>query len=417
MTIEEALKFIHSVSWLGSRPGLERLRELLARLGNPEKRCRFVHIAGTNGKGSTAAMLAAVLTASGYTTGLYTSPYLWRFNERIQVDGVQIPDETLCEITEYVAPHALAMADSPTEFELVCAIAFEYFARQRCDFVVLEVGLGGRLDATNVIEAPDCAVLTNIGLDHTRELGNTVEKIAAEKAGIIKPGCTVIAYEQKPSVMEVFRTAAQTAGAVYTHADFSRLRPESDSREGQRFSYRDFAHLELPLLGRHQLKNAAVVLDTVAALRARGVVIPDAAVREGLKNTVWPARFEIVSRRPWFVVDGGHNPQCAETVADNLNRYFPGMRHVLMLGVLADKDVAGLTDILNASADCYVTATPASPRALPAEQLAEHLEKYGKPVTACGSIPEAVAAAKRLAGDDGVACCVGSLYMAGEARE
>ena len=417
MTSEDALKFIHSVSWRGSRPGLTRMRELLDRLGHPERKCRYVHIAGTNGKGSTAAMLSSILTEAGYTTGLYTSPYLWHFNERMQVCGGQITDEELCAITEYVAPHARAMADSPTEFELVCAIAFEYFARKGCEYVVLEVGMGGRLDATNVIEAPEAAVLTNIGLDHTKELGDTVEQIAGEKAGIIKPGCAVVAYEQKPSVMEVFRQAAQAAGADWRPADFSRLRPESDSREGQVFSYRDFAHMELPLLGAHQLKNAAVALETVAALRARGVKIPEEVVRAGLKHTVWPARFEIVSRHPWFVVDGGHNPQCAETVADNLKRYFPGMGHVLMLGVLADKDVEGLTDILDTAADAYVTATPASPRAMSARELAERLKKYGKPVTACDTIAQAVETAKRLAGPDGVACCVGSLYMAGEARE
>ena len=419
MNIDEALAFIHSVSWMGSRPGLSRMEELLARMGNPEKRCKYIHVAGTNGKGSTASMTASILTEAGYRTGLYTSPYLWKFNERMQVNGEMISDGELCEITEYVKPFALAMQDSPTEFELVCAIAFEYFTRHACDYVVLEVGMGGRLDATNVIDMPEVAVMTNIGLDHTKELGDTVEKIAGEKAGIIKPGCAVVAYDQKPSVMEVFRSAAGEKGAaVYCPADFTKLTPEQDSREGQVFSYKQFAHMELPLLGDHQLKNASVVLETVEALRARGVRVPEQAVREGLRKTVWPARFEIVTRDPWYIVDGGHNPQCAETVADNLKRYFPGVHHILMVGVLADKDVESLTDILDPEADEYVTATPNSPRALSSEALAERLKKYGKPVTACGSIAEAVKTAKRRAAETGgMACCVGSLYMAGEARE
>ena len=418
MNIEEALAFIHSVSWMGSRPGLSRMTELLRRMGNPEKCCKYVHVAGTNGKGSTACMTASILTEAGYCTGLYTSPYLWKFNERMQVNGEMVSDEELCEVTEYVRPYAESMEDRPTEFELVCAIAFEYFKRHKCDYVVLEVGMGGRLDATNVIEAPEVAVMTNIGLDHTKELGDTVEKIAGEKAGIIKPGCAVVAYDQKPSVLDVFRTVSAEKNADYRPTDFSLLVPEQDSREGQVFSYRNNMHMELPLLGAHQLKNAAVVLDTIDALRARGVAVSEKAVREGLRKTVWPARFEIITKNPWYVVDGGHNPQCAETVADNMQRYFAGMHHILMVGVLADKDVESLTDILDPQADEYVTATPSSPRALESAALAERLKKYGKPVTACGSIAEAVATAKRRAAETGgVACCVGSLYMAGEARE
>lgn len=418
MHIEEALQFIHSVSWLGSKPGLTRMTELLRRMGNPEKSCKYVHIAGTNGKGSTASMVASILTEAGYRTGLCTSPYLWVFNERMQIGGEMISDEELCEVTEYVKPFALAMEDSPTEFELVCAITFEYFKRHNCDYVVLEVGMGGRLDATNVIEMPEVAVMTNIGLDHTKELGDTVELIAGEKAGIIKPGCAVVAYDQKPSVMDVFRAKAAEKGAsAYCPADFTQLISERDSREGQVFSYKNYEHMELPLLGAHQLCNAAVVLETVTALRARGVEISDNAVRGGLRKTVWPARFEIVTREPFFIVDGGHNPQCAETVRDNLARYFPDMHHVLMVGILADKDVESLTDIIDPEADEYVTATPNSPRAMSAEALAARLKKYGKPVTACASITEAVIEAKRRAKETGgMACCVGSLYMAGEAR-
>ncbi len=418
MNIKETMEFIESVDWVGSRPGLERVSELLRLLGNPEKACKYIHVAGTNGKGSTASMIASILQEAGYCVGLNTSPYLWSFNERMQVNGQMITDEELCEVTELIKPFALGMEDSPTEFEIVSGIAFEYFKRKGCDYVVLEVGMGGRLDATNVVENTEVAVLTNIGLDHTKELGDTVELIAAEKAGIIKPGCSVVAYDQKQSVMDVFRGVAEEKGAaVYCPADFTQLVPEGDSREGQVFSYKGFAHIQLPLLGAHQLNNAAVALEAIEALRARGVAISEEAVREGMRKTVWPARFEIVSRDPWFIVDGGHNPQCAETVRDNLRRYFPEEHHIMMVGILADKDVDSLTDIIDIEADEYITATPNSPRAMSSEELAERLKKYGKPVTACASIEEAVRVSMRRAAEtNGIACCVGSLYMAGEAR-
>ena len=204
MTVQEALTYIHSVCWKGSVPGLERTQELLERMGNPEKSLRFVHIAGTNGKGSTAAMTASILRQAGYTTGLYTSPYILRFHERMQVNGVEISDEELADVTEFVRPHAEAMADHPTEFELVSCIAFEYFKRKGCDIVVLEVGMGGELDSTNVIDTPEVAVITNIGLDHTEYLGDTLEKVASAKAGIIKAGGTAVLYRSTPSVEAVF---------------------------------------------------------------------------------------------------------------------------------------------------------------------------------------------------------------------
>ena len=281
--------------------------------------------------------------------------------------------------------------------------------------MVLEVGLGGRLDATNVIAAPEAAVIMNIGLDHTAVLGDTVEQIAAEKAGILKPGCEAVAYQQQESVLEVFRQKARELGARLHVADFAQIAPEFDSLEGQSFSYRGEPYA-LPLLGDHQLRNAAVVLETVEVLRRRGWRLPQEAVEHGLYATVWPARFELVSEEPPFIVDGGHNPQCAQTVRDNLLRYFPDSRRVLLVGVLADKDYPALFEILNEAADAWVCVTPDSDRALPAEELGEHLERFGKPVTVCETIPEGVETAREQAGEDGMACAVGSLYMAGAVR-
>ena len=415
MDYKEALAYIDGVHWYGSRPGLERVEELLGKLGRPQDRLKFIHIAGTNGKGSCAAMTASVLKAAGYRTGLFTLPYLFRFNERMQLNGRPIDDEVLAALVTEVRPLADAMEDHPTEFELMTAVALLWYAREACDLVVLEVGLGGRLDATNVIGAPEAAVIMNIGLDHTAILGDTVEQIAAEKAGIIKPGCDVVLYQQQESVEAVVEARCAALGARLHKTDFSRIQPEFDSLEGQVFTYKGIP-CALPLLGAHQRKNAAVVLELAEVLRARGWVIEPDALEHGLYAVSWPARFELVQSEPPFVVDGGHNPQCAQTVAENLLTYFPGQRHVLLLGVLADKDYAGLTEILNTQADAWVCVTPDSERALPAEELAAFLARYGKSVTACAAIPDGVEEARRQAGEDGMVCAVGSLYMAGAVR-
>lgn len=416
LTAEEAILFIHEKVWQGTKPGLDRTRELLSKMGDPQKRLRFIHIAGTNGKGSTSAMLSAILKSAGFTTGLYTSPFISGFSERMRINGSPISDFELASITELIAPFALLMEDRPTEFELVTAIAMEFFTRNKCDVVVLETGMGGRLDSTNVIEQPLCSVITNIGLDHTRELGDTVEKIAAEKAGIIKHDCPTVIYELPKNVYNVISERCREMSSVLTSANFSAISAISDSREGQTFSYKEFENLRLSLLGAHQTKNAAVALETVKVLRSQGFVISDSAVKTGLSETEWPARFEIISEKPFFVVDGGHNPQCAETVTDNLKKYFPDMKRIILFGVLADKDYMGLATILNCVADAFVTITPQSTRALSANDLADGIKCFGKPVTACDDIESGIREALVLAGENGVVCSVGSLYTAGAVR-
>ena len=415
MDYKEALAYINGVEFFGSKPGLTRIRELLERLGDPQKKLRFIHIAGTNGKGSCAAMTASILKAAGYKTGLYTSPYLYRFNERMQINGRQIEDDALAEIVSRVRPAAEAMADHPTEFELMTAAALLWYAQETCDVVVLEVGLGGRFDATNIIGAPEAAVIMNIGLDHTAVLGDTLEQIAFEKAGILKPGTDAVLFEQGEEATGVVRRRCEELGVPLHIADFSQLVSEFDSLYGQSFTYRGQPYA-LPLLGAHQLKNAAVVLELVEVLRKKGWKLEQGDVEHGLYAVSWPGRFELVSDEPYFVVDGGHNPQCAETVRDNLLHYFPDKRRILLLGVLRDKDYPGLTAILDAAADEYVCITPASARALPAEELAEHLKRYGKPVTVCGSIRDGVTEALERSDEDSVVCAVGSLYSVGEIR-
>ena len=417
MNVNEALEYIHSVCWKGSIPGLGRTQKLLSLMGNPEKKLKFVHIAGTNGKGSTAALTAAVLQKAGYRTGLYTSPYIYRFHERMQVNGVQISDEDLAAVTEWVRPLAESMEEKPTEFELVCCIAFEYFYRQNCDIVVLEVGMGGAMDSTNVIEVPEVAVITNIGLDHTEVLGDTLEAIAETKAGIFKEGGSAVVYRGIPSVETVFEKICNERHLSLKKADFDSLVLHAHGLEGQVFDCGNRKALELPLLGSHQLKNAAVVLSVIDTLIEKGWNISEENIRQGLHDVQWPGRFDIVGRDPLFIIDGGHNPQCFEALIKNIQDYLPGKKIIALTGVLADKDYADMYKPVMPYIEQFVCITPPNPRKLDADQLAAFLGQAGATATACETIEAGVAKAISLAGKDGVVLCFGSLYTIGSVRD
>lgn len=411
MNYVEALEYIHSVSWKGSRPGLGRTRELLSLMGNPEKKLKFVHIAGTNGKGSTASMTASILEKAGYTVGLYTSPYIFTFNERMRVNKENISDSDLVSVTEFVKPLADKMADSPTEFELVTCIAFEFFYRKKCDIVVLEVGMGGELDSTNVIESPEVSVITNIGLDHTDFLGDTLEKIAETKSKIIKENSVAVLYPSTKGVEEVVENRCRHVGTRLIKADFDAVISKEKSLSGQTFDYKSFKNVKLPLLGKHQLNNVATVFAVIDALKSKGWNIPDKAVVDGIESVRWQGRFELVSEAPTFIVDGGHNPQCAAALFENVKEYLGDKKLVVLTGVLADKDFESMyADMATLTAE-FVTVTPPNPRALKSEKLAEYLTRFGKPVTPAPSIEEGVKLAKERAGEKGAVLAYGSLYM------
>ena len=416
MNAEQAIEYIHSVCWKGSIPGLSRTQTLLAKMGNPEKKLKYVHIAGTNGKGSTAAMTASILRKAGYKVGLYTSPFIYRFHERMQVNGVEISDEDLAAITEYVKLLAQSIEESPTEFELVCCIAFEYFLRQQCDIVVLEVGMGGAFDATNVIETPEAAVITNIGLDHTEVLGDTLEKIAETKAGIFKENGAAVIYRSTPSVESVFEQVCAQRNVTLKKADFEGLQQVSRSLEGQVFHCGERKDLFLPLLGDHQLHNAAVVLSVADTLIEKGWAITEENIRDGLRDTRWPGRFDVMSREPLFIIDGGHNPQCIEALVTNIQDYLAGKELTVLTGVLADKDYVEMYAPVMPYVKRFVCITPPNPRKLDARELAKHLREAGAEAVPCSSIPEGVRTAKELAGKDGVVLCFGSLYSIGDIR-
>ena len=416
MTYEEALNAIHAVHWQGHKPGLGRTRALLAALGDPHKALRFVHVAGTNGKGSTAAMLDSCLRAAGYKTGLFTSPYINRFNERVQVDGVPIPDGDLVRLVERVQPAAAAMADTPTEFEFITALGMLWFAEQRCDIVVLEVGLGGALDSTNVIDPPECAVITALGLDHVKELGPTLADIAAAKAGIIKPGAPAVSYGGAPEADRVIAAAAHACGAPLTVVDFTRLRLRGAGLDGQTFDFDGLDGLTLPLLAGYQPRNAAVAVTALRALRARGWDIPDEAIRRGLASVRWPGRFELLRRSPPFLLDGSHNAHGMRATADSLRSLFPGQKFVFLVSIMADKDADEMLRLLLPLAKAFVTVTAPSPRAIPAADLAARIEALGGSAEPAASIPAAVERTAALAAG-GPAAALGTLYFSGEVRQ
>ena len=412
MTSQEAISYIENYTWSTTRLGLDRTRELLHAMGDPQKKLKFIHVAGSNGKGSTCAMLDAILRAAGYRTGLYISPYIQDFCERMQVDGQNISGEDLARITEHVRVFADAMEDHPSQFELVTAIAMQFFAEQRCDIVVLEVGMGGALDSTNVIDFPEVAVITNIGLEHTEYLGNTLTLIAEAKGGIIKPGCIAVCYDSDPEVMDTLQRICREQNAQYLVSRERDLESLSHSLDGQRFMWRGHEN-SLSLLGAHQLRNAAVVLETISALRFKGWSIPESAVTEGLRLVRWPARFELLWRDPLFILDGGHNPQCAEALARNLADYLSGQKLTFLIGILADKDYAQMLKLVAPFARDFICVTPDSPRALRAEALAEIITGMGFPAVACDSIEDGV----RFALNTGTpVMAFGSLYLAGHVR-
>lgn len=415
MTYEEALEYIHGISWTFCKPGLERTRELCRGLGDPQKNLKFIHVAGTNGKGSFCSMLAGILAKSGHRVGLYTSPYVLRFNERMQIGGLPIPDERLAEITARVRPVADGMTDRPTEFELITAIAFCYFAEEGVDVVVLEAGMGGRLDSTNIIEEPLLSVITGIALDHTAFLGDTVEKIAAEKAGIIKEGRPVLWGGEDKDAERVIAARATEKNAPMYVTNRDSLRVRAATLDGTDFDFDGWEGLHLSLLGLYQPRNAASVLTAVRALREGGMEIPDAAVRAGLADARWPARFEVIDRSPLTLFDGAHNPDGISAAVKSIRHYFADTGVIAVSGVLRDKDYAFIARELASVAVRVYTMTPDSPRALGAEEYAAELQKNGVDATPCGSVAEALCKARADGENSGIpVICLGSLYTYAE---
>lgn len=426
MNYQEALDFIHSTYQFGSKLGLDNIRCLLALLGNPHQGLKVIHVAGTNGKGSTSAYLHGILKEAGYRVGLYTSPYLETFTERIQINGENIPQGKLVQLTALVKDKIHQMVaegkNHPTEFEVVTAIAFTYFAAEKVDYLVLEVGLGGRLDATNVIENPLISVITPIGYDHMQYLGESLGQIAVEKGGIIKNNRPTIVYPQDQEVMTVLEGLCRERNSTCLVADQSELKIHSSTIEEQHFSVKimgtDYSHIKIKMVGLHQIYNCCTALWVIEALRQAGdLEIEQKAIYNGVYSTVWPGRLEVLGKNPLIMIDGAHNTHGAAALRESLIRLLGAYPITLVIGMLADKDVKGYLDQIIPNVYQVVVTRPDNPRAMEPEKLASEIEKYGKKVYIQKHIPQAVTKALDITAEKGAVIFAGSLYMIGEARK
>ena len=414
MTTNEAIEFIHSVSNFFCKPGLERIEKLCAALGNPQNGLRFVHVAGTNGKGSFCAFLSEILKNAGYKVGRYTSPYILEFNERIAINGEPISNEALARITEQVKDACDGMTDKPTEFEVITAIGFKYFYEMGCDIVVLECGLGGRLDATNIISAPELSVITGVDFDHQNFLGDTIEKIAAEKAGIIKHDTPALWCGKNAAAYTVINAeAAEKSAPLHTlcHKD---IKIKKLTLDGTEFSFGE-RNFQIGMAGSYQSENAAAAITAAKLLKDMGWQINDCDIENGLKNARWPARFEVISHNPTVIFDGGHNPQGVTAAVTGIKQYFGDKKVNILSGVMADKDYRFIAKEIGSVAGKVYTVTAPNPRALSAEDYAKEFTALGIPATAYKTVKAAVEAAIAESQKSGTPLiCLGSLYMYGD---
>lgn len=419
MTYEEARRFLENCNQYAGELTLEPLREMLRRLGNPQDKLSFVHIAGTNGKGSILAYVSTILFKAKYRVGRYVSPTIFGYRERIQVNGVSISREDLTRLTEKVERVGAQMLSEglrhPTMFEAETAVAFLYFLEQGCEIVVLEAGMGGRTDATNVIQNTLVAVLASISMDHMGFLGDTLFEIAENKAEIIKPGCMVVSVKQMEEAERAVMERSKKVGCSVVVADADAAVHRKRGLFQQTFDYKEQESVEIALSGEYQFINAVAALEVVEALRKKGYQIPEEAVRSGLKETVWKGRFTVVAKEPYVIVDGAHNRDAAKRLRETIEQYLSDKRLIYIMGVLADKEYERvIEETVSFASEIVTVMTPDNERALPAEKLAEAVAKYHVPVQAAESIADAVERAYALARKEDVILAFGSLSYLGE---
>lgn len=420
MTYEQAVEKIHSLLTFGSRPGLDRMRIFLERLGNPQDKLQYIHIAGTNGKGSVCAVLSAVLAEAGYKTGLFISPYITDFRERIQIDNQMISKEILADAVEKTFPIIEKLREDGviiTEFEYVNALQFYIHANENCDIVVLETGLGGLLDCTNTILPPLCSVITTIGLDHTAILGSTLEEIAWQKCGIIKSGSIAVTSRQAEGAMSVIECTCKSRNVPLFRSESAEIKVISESLESTVFEY-DGEELELHLVGEHQLENAKTALTALKVLCDSGKInVSKKALKSGVAKAVNPARLELMSKNPVVLLDGAHNPNGIEALSNAVKKYLPNRKRLCLMGMLADKDSAGSIKLLEGLFEEVITVTVDNPRTLTAQELAEKCRQHFPSVTAFDDNKKALDYALKKAEKEKIPLVIcGSLYLAGELR-
>ena len=404
MNYNDALEYIHSLLVFGSKPGLERISELLSKLGNPQDKLKFIHVAGTNGKGSTCTMLAEIYKESGYKTGLYTSPYIVDFRERMQIDGKYIPKDTLARLTKRVKDTGVVV----TEFEFITALAMLWFLEENCDIVILEVGLGGRFDATNIIKAPLCSVIMKIDYDHTAVLGDTIEQITNEKCGIIKDGAQAVSYPlQEDAAFKVIRQ--HNVNTVIPN--IKNLKIISSNINGNRFMYNNVEYAT-GLIGEHQVYNALTVIETV---KAAGLDVSQESIVSGIKNATIPARMELLSESPLVFLDGAHNPNGAEAISAFMKNYDGKITAVV--GMMKDKNCDGfLAQVLKYCKNVITVTVKENPRTISAEELAELSKKYCDNVFVAEDYASAIELAYEKSFGTEPVFVFGSLYLAGAIR-
>lgn len=405
MNYQEALEYIHSTLKFGSVLGLDSIKRLCEYLGSPQKKLRFIHVAGTNGKGSTCAMLSQILIEAGYKTGLYTSPYVEVFNERIRVNEQLILDDELASCTKTVKQAIEKMVEDgfthPTEFEIVTAIAFVHFLNANCDYVVLETGLGGRLDATNVIDEPSLAIITSIDYDHMEWLGDTITKITTEKCGIIKGDCPVVSY---PNQSEECFSAIKN----FTNNLHIPKKPDiiSSDLSGSTFDYDDLKALKITLIGKHQIFNATTAIEAAKILN-----IPPQFIREGLKNTLWGSRFEVISTTPLFIVDAAHNISGMLSFKNAVTEFLSDKKKIFIMGMFKDKEHKKCAELIAPLANSIITVDTDNPRALKASILADEARPFCEDTVAAPSIKDAVLKALEKSDDETAICAFGSFFL------
>lgn len=419
MNYNEALEFIHSRMKFGSQPGMERITALCEAFDNPQDNLKYVHVAGTNGKGSTCTMIAKMLEAAGYKVGLFTSPFVVDFRERIQINSQMIPQQDFADIVAKIVPVIEELKKKniePTEFEIITAAAFLYFSQENCDIVVLEVGLGGTLDSTNIIKKSEVSVITSISMDHTDILGNTILEIAAHKCGIFKDGGHVVGYPQPDFTVERFiKEKAKESGCDYTHSDLARIRLVREEFDGSTIIYAGCT-FKIPLSGKHQIYNFSTAISAINVLKNKGWNVSAKNMIDGISALKIPARVEIISKDPLVIVDGGHNAEGVDALCYTLKKHYSDKKIIAVFGMMKDKNYKYCAEKLAPLCDRIYTTTVSNPRSLTAKELAAELKAYGvkvKPVDDCG---KAYSKALKKADKDSVVLVCGSLYLASDIK-
>ena len=409
MIYKDAENYVHSLLKFGIKPGLERIEKLLSLCGNPQGDLRFVHVAGTNGKGTTSTFIANILTEAGYKTGLFISPYVKDFLERIQIDGVPVSKRSFSSSVEKVKNAVEKMDEQPTEFEVITAAALLCYKKEKCDIVVIEVGLGGRFDATNIIGTPLCSVITSVSLDHTQVLGNTVSAIAFEKCGIIKNGgITVTSSNQNKDALKQIEKTVKERNNRLVISHFDRVKIRKESLFGTEFIYSDKKY-KIALTGAHQVENALNAIETARQIKG----VSEKNIKDGLLKTVLPARMQVINTNPLTVLDGGHNEGCALALKDVLERFIRTDIH-LVIGMMADKDCEKYLEIILPLCKTVTATQPNNPRSISADELAKIAKKYCKNVFVSSTPKQARKQAEKNAGKNGTVIICGSFYLAGE---